>query len=82
MFVVVSSLRVEKEQDDILPPRPRWVGDGTEAQTGGTPVSPDKRMYVEKVDRVVSGVSVEKPMLITVGLDVYRFVEPGARGSG
>jgi hypothetical protein len=72
MFAVVTSLKVEKEADDVAPPsltRGGEPGRAAEAEDGADvrAEAPSRR------DRVVSGPERAVPLVVHLELDVYRF---------
>jgi hypothetical protein len=72
MFVVVTNVKFQKLEDDIMPARARAADGGAEADEG------DDDGKLSRQERTISGVPVEAPMKIRLELDVYRFREDEA----
>ena len=81
MFTVVTAVSFAKEGEDVLtPPAPEGAsgeGRASEPSVAGdakkeTPVAPAER-YPTRRERLVSGPDLEKPMRITLEIDVLNF---------
>ncbi len=68
MFAVVTMLNIEKAGDDVTPPSK------AEEQQGGALVA-DRPAHPPRSQRLMSGDMLEKPMKVTMEIDVYRFAE-------
>ena len=68
MFAVVSLLKIEKSGDDVNVPAK--VGDKAGGMLGA-----DLSEHPPRSQRLMSGDMLEKPMRVTMEIDVYRFTE-------
>jgi len=68
MFAVVTLLKIEKTGDDVTPPPKR-----DEKAEGELAADPSE--FPPRSQRLMSGEMLEKPMRVTMEIDVYRFAE-------
>jgi hypothetical protein len=68
MFAVVTLLQIEKTADDVNPPTASRGSSDTESTLGTSGPAP-------RSQRLMSGDVLEKPMHVTMEIDVYRFAE-------
>jgi hypothetical protein len=86
LFAVVAEMEITKESPDVLVSEDKAAGpdEGGEARTGrseaGAAEAPSRKTDLSAVprqQRIVSGPSLEVPMLVRLGIDVYWFKGTG-----
>lgn len=71
LFMVVTRVEVAKQQDDVPKAvRPEAPPVAAPTVTGTPPPAPEP---LRRQERLICGVAVESPMLVTLDLDVYQF---------
>ncbi|MDP7023333.1 MAG: Amuc_1100 family pilus-like protein [Kiritimatiellia bacterium] len=68
MFAVVTVLEIKKTEDDVTPPV-KAAGGTDDALAGGV------TEHLPRTERLMSGAMLEKPMQVTMEVDVYRFAD-------